>query len=129
MKQKVDISKENALEKLNDYILAVEEVYQDIKSLEDLSTGEKQGMLRTIKEKYKQIKNELTGDLKQLEQYECTGIASRFYKPALQDMLHNSTLIPVNQVALKNLGKLHHSLYDIKDYARYWINQLKGYSL
>ncbi|SUV06347.1 Uncharacterised protein [Priestia megaterium] len=122
-----DISREEALERLNGYINDADEIYKDISSLNNLVTSDKELSLNNIKEKYKNIKEALKADLKQIDKYETTRILSAFYEPALKDTLHNSQLLSVNKVALKNLDKLHRSLYDIQDYAGYWENQLESY--
>lgn len=127
-KQQVDIAKDNALERLSYYAREVDEIYEDIRKLDSIASDDaKKAALDVIKEKYKSIKSSLSADLKELEKYNTVGIASRFYEPALRDMLHNSTLLPVNQVTFNNIEKLQQSLYDIQDYANYWAHQLKGY--
>ncbi|OXS69849.1 hypothetical protein [Priestia filamentosa] len=129
-KQQVNISKFDALNRLSSYSEDVEKIYEDIRKLDLINDKEKRKIiLNEIKEKYRSIKENLKAEWNQLEKYETVGVVSKFYLPALRDMLHNSTLLPVNQVAFKNIDKLQHSLYDIKDYAEYWINQLEQYKI
>jgi uncharacterized protein YktA (UPF0223 family) len=127
-KQQADITREYAIERLNSYIQDTDEIYGDIEKLDSIeNAGGKKVALNDIKEKYRSIKDNLTSDLKELQKYEAVGVDSRFYLPALRDMLHNSELLPINQVAFKNISKLHSSLYDIQDYANYWKHQLEGF--
>jgi len=129
-KQVVDMEKEHTIERLDGFIQDTDEIYKDIEKLESIKNAEeKRVAISEIKEKYRSLKDNLTSDLKDLGKYETVGIASRFYLPALCDMLHNSVLLPVNQVALKNISKLHSSLYDIRDYANYWKHQLERFKV
>ena len=127
-KQVVDMKKDHAIERLEGFIQDTDEIYKDIEKLGSIKNAEERRVaVSEIKEKYRSLKDNLTSDLKDLGKYETVGIAARFYLPALRDMLHNSILLPVNQVAFKNIDKLHSSLYDIRDYANYWKHQLEGF--
>ena len=123
----VDISKENALEKLQWYIDYVDDIYNQLNNIDNLTFNEKVEMMKDLKEQYRDIKVNLKKDLDNLRHYKLTGIAARFYEPALRDMLHNSNLISVNQVVLKNITKFRSSLYDIRGYAKYWKSSMERY--
>ena len=125
-KHLVDISKIDALERLQYYEDYADEIANDIQKLEtERNNSERRIMLNEIKEKYRKIKSELNEDLKELSKYETTGIAAGFFEPAITDMLHNSTLLPINHVSFNNLRKLYSSIYEIRYYARYWKNRLE----
>ncbi|MFC0271115.1 hypothetical protein ACFFIX_06575 [Metabacillus herbersteinensis] len=114
--------KEMSLELLTTYKNKADELFE--RTTKGISNHE----LSEVKEGYKQLKDFLKEEEKRLKSYETLKEFRAFVLPALQDMLHNSNLLPVNHVSKGNIDKLQHSLYNISDYAGYWYQQLKGYN-
>ena len=87
--------------------------------------------LSRIKEDYKEFKNFLKYEEKRMANYETKNVIEAFMIPALQDILHNSNLIPVNHISMnKNkISELESSLYNISEYAEHWYIELKDYEV
>lgn len=117
------IYKEKSLELLDSYKNRADEIFErvtKVKSNDELSR---------IKEDYRELKNYLKEEEKRMKRYEKVKEFQAFVNPALQDILHNSNLVPVNHVSMNKITELKSSLYNISDYAGYWYAELKGYEV
>lgn len=85
--------------------------------------------LSRIKEDYREFKNYLKDEEKRMSHYGTESVIEAFMNPALQDILHNSNLIPVNHVSMNKISDLASSLYEISYYAGHWYFELEDYEV
>lgn len=123
----VDLGREKIVETLTRYIDIADELYSLAQKFEEATGSDRKIVKETLTEKYKAIKSELEHYHKQfsLVSVKPIGDTASFFAPAVSDIYPKISGVRTNMISINSLRKFRSAVYDIQDYSRYWLGQMK----
>jgi lysine/ornithine N-monooxygenase len=123
----VDISKEEIIKILNDYSQKSDELFELIEEFKSADIQQRQKVKEELKQKYKAVKDEIRElyDYFNKSSVRPEGYTASILAPAIRDIYVHISSVGTNSISLNNISKVSSAVYDIGDYARYWLSQIK----
>ncbi|ATA58817.1 hypothetical protein GS458_0355 [Geobacillus stearothermophilus] len=123
----IDISKEEIIKILNDYSEKSQELFDLINEFKYADSQRRQEVKEVLKQKYKAIKDEVRELYKHLNKssVKLEGYTASILEPAIRDIYVHISSVGTNLISFNSIGKFTSAVYDIGDYARYWLSHIK----
>lgn len=123
----VDIGKEEIIKILNDYSKKSEELFELIEEFKGAESQRRKEIKEVLKQKYKAVKDEIRElyDYFNKSSVKFGGYTASILAPAIRDIYVHISSVGTNSISINNISKVSSAVYDIGDYARYWLSQIK----